>query len=351
MSLTPRLDRLDKNYIINGAMDFWQRSTSMTTVDSIYVADRFVPTDFGSQSTTTSRSSDVPSTSNVQYSYQVQVGTANASPTAGHHETIRHHIEGNNFAQLKGKTFTLGFWVKSSLTGIYSAVFGNSAQDRVLVKEYTINAANTWEYKTITVLHDPSGTWLYDTGKGLTVTFALMAGSNYRVSPNVWQGTAALASVNQVNFVGTVSNIFRMTAISLVQGENAIDSSEFVRAGNSYAGELQSCQRYFQKTYLQADAPASITATGAIFTALAAFNNNNACSTTWFFNTNMRTSPTITVYNPVTGSTGTWKDSGGVDISVVNAAGGSEYQITLAQTGAINTNRFIYGHATADAEL
>ena len=246
MSLTPRLDRLDKNYIINGGMDFWQRATSSTTVDSQYVADRFVPSTFGGQVTTTSRSSDIPNTNNIKYSYQVQVGTANVSPSSGQHLTIRHHIEGNDFLQIKGKTFTLGFWVKSSLPGIYSVVFGNASQDRSLIKEYTINAADTWEYKTITVLHDSSGSWSYDTGRGLSLTFALMAGSSYRFSPNSWQSVSALSSTSQVNFAATVGNIFRITGISLTEGDKALDFNQFVRAGGTFAQELTLCQRYYQ---------------------------------------------------------------------------------------------------------
>lgn len=350
MSLTPRLDRLDKNYIINGAMDFWQRATSMTTTDSTYVADRFVPSNFGGQVTTTSRSSDVPSTSNVRQSYQVQVGTANASPSSGHHLTIRHHIEGNDFAQLKGKTFTLGFWVKSSKIGIYSVVFGNSAQDRVLVKEYTINVADTWEYKTITVLHDASGTWLYDTGKGLSVTFALMVGSAYKVSPNAWQGTGALGSVNQVNFADTVSNIFRMTALSLVEGENALDSNEFSRAGNSYAGELQLCQRYYQKTYREADIPGSAGAADGIVTGYAVVTGALTANLSYVYPTPMRGVPLATIYNSSTGALNTWRDTGGADITIGIQSTGVK-SLWAINTSSMNQARYAAGHLTLDAEL
>ena len=65
MSLTPRLDRLDKNYIINGNFDFWQRGTS-TSTSGVYLADRF-RTSLSGGSYVVSRSTDVPN-SNSQFS-------------------------------------------------------------------------------------------------------------------------------------------------------------------------------------------------------------------------------------------------------------------------------------------
>jgi hypothetical protein len=53
------------------------------------------------------------------------------------------------------------FWVRSSLTGTFAGVlFMNSAANRSYPFTYTINAANTWEFETITIAGDTTGTWV-----------------------------------------------------------------------------------------------------------------------------------------------------------------------------------------------
>ena len=55
---------------------------------------------------------------------------------------------------------TLSFWVKSNKTGGASIDIGNKTQlllARIFSNGYTINSANTWEYKTITIPGDTAG--------------------------------------------------------------------------------------------------------------------------------------------------------------------------------------------------
>jgi hypothetical protein len=44
---------------------------------------------------------------------------------------------------------------------------------------YTISVANTWEYKTVTIPGDTSGTWDTDNTAGMTITFGMGTGSTY----------------------------------------------------------------------------------------------------------------------------------------------------------------------------
>jgi hypothetical protein len=64
-------------------------------------------------------------------------------------------------------TVTLSFWVRSSLTGTFSGAVLNSATDRSYAFTYTINSANTFEQKTVTIAGDTSGTWLTTNGVGI----------------------------------------------------------------------------------------------------------------------------------------------------------------------------------------
>ena len=43
MSLTPRIDRLDKNYLINGGFDYWQRALSSISAGSYPAYDYNAP--------------------------------------------------------------------------------------------------------------------------------------------------------------------------------------------------------------------------------------------------------------------------------------------------------------------
>jgi hypothetical protein len=76
----------------------------------------------------------------------------------------------------------------------------------------------------------------------------------------------------------------------------------FSRAGGTIQGELAACQRYYQKSYNIDVAPASSTTVGATY-----FLNQVTASfpyvPTTYFRTQMRTTPTITLYG-VTGTSG-----------------------------------------------
>jgi hypothetical protein len=237
-----------KNYVINGAMDFWQRGTSFAAVaNGIYTADRWQYTKVGTMVHTVSRSTDIPTGSLAQYSTFLDVTTAQAVIAAGDRMTIRQKIEGLIFAPLRGKTQVLKFKVKATKVGIYCISFRNSAEDRSLVKEYTVNTTNTWETKEISFTHDETGTWLYDTSVGLSVTFTIASGTTFQTTANTWQTGNYIATSNQVNGVDNLANDFRITEVQLEEGQSA---SNFERAGGNTINELLLCQRYYCYLYL-----------------------------------------------------------------------------------------------------
>jgi hypothetical protein len=101
-------------------------------------------------------------------------------------------IEGLNVADLGwgaagAATVTVSFWARSSVTGTYPVSIRNSGSARSYVTTFTISAADTWEYKTLTVAGDTSGTWLKTNGIGIQVNFASVAGSDKQISSlNTW---------------------------------------------------------------------------------------------------------------------------------------------------------------------
>jgi hypothetical protein len=236
-----------KNRIINGAMVIYQRGTSATLSGSAtFVADRWVA--YSSTGTATaSQSSDAPAGFTNSYLYtQSSAGTRNA----GDYYEIYQFIEGYNVADLNlgtanAKTFTLSFWVKSSVIGTYSVAFTNAdATYQNYVSTYTVNVANTWEQKSITVPGTTAGTWNITNGAGLQIWFDLGSGATYQTATvNSWitGGRNSLASSSQVGFAQTTGATFRFTGVQLEVGTQATTFDN-----RDYGRELILCQRYYE---------------------------------------------------------------------------------------------------------
>lgn len=233
-----------RNKIINGKMEIAQRgtSTSGVTTAGYWAADRMgYNITSASAVVTISQQEDAPSNNEFQYSHRVAVTTADTSIAAGEIVAVQQIIEGFNARDLIGRTFTLSFWVRSSKTGTHCVAFTNGTPDRSYVAEYTINAANTWEYKTITVSGGliTAGTWNWTNGAGLRVYWTLAAGSTYQTTAGAWQTGWFIATSNQVNCVDSNTNIFALTGIQLEIGSVATPFEH-----RPYGTELALCQRY-----------------------------------------------------------------------------------------------------------
>lgn len=238
-----------QNKIINGCLEYWQRGTSFPAIaDVTYFADRFLYAKVGTMVHTASRSTDVPSASSNLYSMNLDCTTIDASIASNDYAAIAHRVEGNFLRSFKGKKMVLVFWVKATKTGVYCVSFRNHNATRSLIKQFTVNQSEVWEKKTIRFQHDPSGSWLYDNGRGLEIWWALAAGATYQTSADVWTNGNFLATANQVNACDNVANNFQLTDICLVEdNEGQTRDPEFQLAGKDIFEELKLCQRYFER--------------------------------------------------------------------------------------------------------
>lgn len=292
------LNLTGRNAIINGDFNVWQRNTSFTSVaDATYTADRWLYNKNGTMVHDISRSTDVPTLAQAgrlfNYSMLVDCQTVHSSIGAGNLAVVQQRIEGYNFAPLAQRIITVSFWVKSTKTGTFCVSLGNESPfDRSVVKEYTINASDTWEYKTLTFPASPSaGTWSYTSGIGLRLTFALAVGSTYQTTADAWQTGNFHATSNQVNACDNTANNFRLCGVQLEAGSVATAFEQ-----RTFQQELALCQRYFEKSYEYATPIESITELGKVIWA-----NQNA-QTNWvtvYFKVAKRTTPTVTISNPV----------------------------------------------------
>jgi hypothetical protein len=265
-----------RNRIINGAMEIAQRGTSFAAASG-YTLDRFIFSIGGGGVVTITQSTDVPNNT-FQNSLRVDVTTADTSVGTGDVVTIQQRIEGYNVRDLIGQTFTLSFWVKSPKTGVHCVSFRNSGVDRSYIMEYTVSAANTWEYKTITVNGGliTAGTWNWTNGTGLYVDFTLLTGTIYQTTAGSWQTGNFLGTSNQVNCMDNVNNDFFLTGVQLELGPVA---TPFER--RPYGLEFSLCQRYYQT---------NVCSDGAM-------NNANTLFVTpvGFANSPMRTTPNVSL--------------------------------------------------------
>lgn len=289
-----------KNYIQNGDMALSQRNTTFTAVTAgVYTLDRMRYDKSGATVHTVTQDSDVPTQAQSGYqfstSYRFNLTTPDTSIAAGDYALMQHRVEGYNFSAIAQKTFTLSFWVKATLPGIYCVAFKNSGSDRSYVAEYTINNTATWEYKTITVVGGTTnaGTWNYTNGIGLDIVWTLAAGSTFQTTAGSWNTGLFLSTANQVNGVNTGATDFRLTGLMLNEGAVAMPFQLFSFA--STQSELASCQRYYEKSYNLATFPGASTLVGS-WKNVSPTTNSDA---RWEvgMKVNKRTTPTATVYS------------------------------------------------------
>ena len=285
----------NKNAIINGDFNIWQRGISFASVaNSNYTADRWEYSKTGAMVHTITRSTDTPTVAQAgkvfNYSLKIACTTPDASIAASDIAYISQKIEGFNFLPLAQKTNTYGFWVKAVKIGTYCIAYGNEV-DKSYVAEFTINASNTWEYKTITIAASPSaGTWDYTNGLGLKAYFVLAAGSSFQTTKDAWQNGVFVSTSNQVNACDSTSNDFYLCGVQLESGSVATPFEN-----RTIQEELALCQRYFETTYDQV-AAGTITLVGR-YTAVVSDNGAIIIP----FKVPKRVAPSCSIYSDATG--------------------------------------------------
>ena len=243
-----------RNRIINGDMRIDQRNAgaSISLANSNgYAVDRHLCFFQGGATGTLTFQRDSVAPAGFTNSIKATVVTADTTNTQAY---IAQFVEGYNVADLNfgtanARTVTLSFWVRSSIAGTYCGGItggGSSGNQVGYVFEYSISSANTWEYKTVTIPGETSGTYVFDStnGTGFRVKFDLGTIDPSRTAaPNAW--TAGLkystTTAGVVRWKQNAGATFYITGVQLEVGSVA---TPFER--RSYGQELSLCQRYCQ---------------------------------------------------------------------------------------------------------
>jgi hypothetical protein len=263
--------------------------------------------------------------------------------------TIRQLIEGYNiadfdFGKSTAKTITVSFWVRSSLTGLFSAALKNGNYDRSYVFTYTISQANTWQYVTATIPGDTTGTWATDNSLGMTLWIAMgVSVAATAPSNNAWISGDYRGASGTTNVMGTNGATFYLTGVQLEVGSSAT-TFEY----RPFGKELLLCQRYYEKSYDLNQLPGS-------FTGGARGTSTNgtvyAEGPGWFFLVAKRTGPTVVFYNLVTGATAKAYQVSSAASITVGARYIGQTGITIIDYTSSGGQNSYYIHYTADAEL
>lgn len=229
---------------LNGGCDIAQAGVSFAAIPSgSWSLDGFRFGIASDGAVTVSQTADAPTDNEFQNSIRATVTTADAAIAAGQfafHETV---LEGFDIRDFIGKPFTISFWVRSAKTGVHCLALRNSGNDRSYVAEYTVNAANTWEKKSVTISVGliTAGTWNWTNGSGMLLAFIMACGTTFQTSANAWQTGNFISTSNQVNCMDTVGNIFAITGL---QVEPGLVSTPFEHI--LISTELARCQRYYE---------------------------------------------------------------------------------------------------------
>ena len=247
----------DRNFIINGDFQCWQRATAATAGvhNTLNTTDRFGWLLNNDGAVTSEQSTDTPT--GTGYSFLLKCTTADTSLAAGQYAGLFHNIEAQNLQSLQygsssAKSITLSFFVKSNKTGTYTvAIYKSGNTGYIIPNEYTINSANTWEKKTITITPTAGGTsfitasagaLLNTNALGFQVAFNLAFGSTFHGTNNTWSSNASHYSTsNAVNWMDSTSNNFYLSQVQLEIGDAATPFEH-----EDYTTTLTKCRRYYQ---------------------------------------------------------------------------------------------------------
>jgi hypothetical protein len=279
-----------RNRIINGAMNIDQRrsgsSLSITdTTNGHYTLDRWLcgATSASKYSVQQNAGSVTPPTGFSRY---LGITSSSAySVVSSDIFSVQQRFEGFNVADLAWGTanaqpVTISFWVRSSITGLYGGSLRSGGFDRASPFSYTINSANTWEYKTITITGCTDGSWDTSTNNGGGLLFSIAAGATYQASTGIWNTGSGLAPTGQTNLLGTNGATWYITGVQLEKG-SAASPFEYRQHGQ----ELALCQRYFI-SYGQT--------TGYERFGVGVCNGTTTTSISTFLPVQMRAQPTLT---------------------------------------------------------
>ena len=243
-----------RNLIINGDMRIAQRGTSqtVTTTGQFYVIDRFAGIMGSSYAPNVTVSQETDAPSGFANSLKVRCDAV-TTPTSNQNFLMRQSLEGQDLQCLgygtsEAKYLSISFYVKASQTGTRGLWVMGSPAKREWMATYTIDQANTWEYKTIVIPPNTLESLENDNAAGILFCFPLSTGSSdKRDASTSWENETGYRGLSgEPDFCDTVGNTWQITGFQVELGKVATPFEH-----RSYGEELALCQRYFERKHYE----------------------------------------------------------------------------------------------------
>lgn len=246
---------------INGAMDISQQHgdaavtlPASSTLQSAYTVDGVKAVYRGSfVAVAQQATSPFPGTAKA-----LRIGVTTAQPTlsADDELSIVLPIEGVRAARLAfggvdAVPLSLGFWFSAHRPGTYSGAVRNGANDRSFPFAFTVAAADTRQWISLSganaIAGDVTGTWAKDTTLGLSVAICLAGGAARLGTAGAWSAADRSGASGTTNGVTATSDEFYIGNVLVLPGLYVPTAERAAFALRMFDAELQACQRSYWK--------------------------------------------------------------------------------------------------------
>jgi hypothetical protein len=352
------------NLAINGGMEVSQENTNnavtITPADTFkYVVDMFCASFHGTNVYTGQQigASGMPVGGQFRNALEIKATTGGAV-AATDYMAVTHRIEGQVFRRAgwgasNAQPITIGFWMAATINGTVSVAVRNGGATRSYVAALSYASATGWQWMTVTIPADTTGTWAVDNSVGADVLIWLAAGSSKTGTANAWTASDALAATGQTNFFATTNNVVDLTGFVALPGAHQLSYEHSALLQRSFPEEADLCTRYYEKTYNMAALPGTVQPGDAIYhetimTAATIATQRIA----WHFKKRKRAPATVTWYSPSTGASGKVRDFvNNADVTATNILSSEVTAIVEASLSAANVSSSMAAHGVADARM
>ena len=242
-----------RNYVYNGAMTVWQRGTTGDTIaNNGYTADRWSVIHSGLAGNVDYDQETSNTPNEFASALKLSTDAVESSIGAGDYLILKQTFEGQDLQSWQKGTstcrpVTISFWVRSSVAGTYLVELEDNDNARTNGLNYTIDNADTWEYKTLTFVGDTTDPFANGSGGSLDLFFWLDGGANYSSGTQIegrWRDTVNNTRLlRSTGWLGSSTRSFYITGVQLELGKVATPFEH-----RSYGEELALCQRYYTQT-------------------------------------------------------------------------------------------------------